>query len=899
MTDPTPLSDLVAALTREEAGISRDPGAAADHLRALAVAAKQANSHEIAARALRSAARALAYAGHYDESLGCARRAIDDATAAGLREECGRARLAAMHALVETGRLDEALAEGELARDSFAAMDAAALVARAEINLGIVCNRQGRLDDALACFDRAAPALVGEPLIAAQLANNRAETLLRLYRFADARTAFEASRDANRAAGAALTTAIADGNLADLDARMGLFGRAIIGFDRAIESLRNIESPGHELRLRAERAETTASMGLVDAACDEFESLVAKLDAAALRREAARARAGLGRACGLAGRPSHARTALLAAQAEFEALGDHLEVSRVLLDRAELHLAGEAELAGPLVRAALAATQMSGVDRARCELLLGEVAAAAKAPLETLAHADLARAVAAGVPHVEAAADLQAAMALSTLGRLDDARARSLQACTSLDRVRGTMPAKQFRLAFPDAARAHRAHLAVLLAKGSTDPAEIAAEIEAIEQQALLEETFAMALPHADAASDLDPLLHERSELTQELNALYSMVADAKGADARQVAWRQRLRALESALDDVENRMERQQDSGYRDVHSIRVDAVRELAARTPFIRFGEHDGEILAVVCGPNGARVHRRLTTRCELERLSRAIHFQMREAIRTGCRGTGSSALHGLLARVDEVLSPAWLDPRGGFAPLIVPTYAASGVPFLALPSMSDLPQGVSLAPSLTIASHHSAPKVSPAHRVLAVAFDDGSIPGAVNEARAIARVWGDRASTILGADATTAAVRARAHDASIVHFACHGWCATTSAQASGLRLADRWLNRREIRSLRLCADIVVLSACETGPGAVGSDAVGLASAFLAAGAKGVLASLWPVRDDFCIQQMDTLHSLWHSGNGASLRSGWARAVSSIRATHPHPADWASFVLYGGVS
>ncbi len=898
MTDPQPHTDLAADLAREEAGISRDPGAAADHLRALADAARHARSPEIAARALRSAARALAYAGQYDESLGCARRAIDDAAAAGLREECGRARLAAMHALVETGRLDEAVAEGELARDSFRAMDAPALVARADINLGIVCNRQGRLDDALACFDRAAPALAAEPLVGAQLANNRAETLLRLYRFADARAAFELSRDTNRSAGAALTTAIAEGNLADLDARMGLFGRAIVGFDRAIESLRSIDSPGHELRLCAERAETTAAMGLVDAACEEFEALVAKLDAATLRREAARARAGLGRACGRAGRPSQARTALLAAQSEFAALGDHLESARVLLDRAELHLAQEPMAAGPLVRAALASNTMKGVDRSRCELLLSEAASAARAPLESLAHADLARAVAGGVPHVEAAADLQAARALSSLGRLAEARTRSARACVQLDRVRGTMPAKQFRLAFPDAARAHREHLGVLLAGRSTDPAEIAAGIEAIEQQALLEETLASALPDTVDTTDLDPLLHERADLTQELNALYSMVADAKGTDARQGSWRQRLRVLEGALDDVENRMERQQDSGYRDVRSIGVESVRAMAATTPFIRFGEHDGEIFAVVCGPSGARVHRRLTSRADLERLSRAIHFQMREAIRTGCGGAGSTALNGLLARVDDALSPAWLDSRGGFAPLVVPTYSASGVPFLALPSVSDLPSGFSLSPSLTIASRGSAAASPTQHRVLAVGFDDGSIPGAIREAGEVARVWGEQATSLLGAHATTSAVRERAPTASIVHFACHGWGATTSAQASGLRLADRWLNRREIRSLRLSADIVVLSACETGPGAVGADASGLASAFLAAGAKAVLASLWPVRDDFCIQLMDTMHIRWNSCRGASLGSGWAQAISSIRSTHPHPADWASFVLYGGV-
>ncbi len=895
MKTPEPSSDLAAALAREEAAISHDPRTAATQLRALADRARSAKDVVIAARALRSAARALAYAGQYEESLGCARRAVEDAAATGLREECGRARLAAMHALVETGRLDEALAEGELARDGFAAIPAPSLVARAQINLGIVFNRQGRLDDALACFDSAIPALVAEPLIGAQLQNNRAETLLRLFRFADARTAFEHARDMNREAGAALTTAIAEGNLADLDARMGLWGQAILGFDRAIAALREVVSPGHELRLRAERAEASAAMGLVDSACTEFEALVAELDANSLRREAARARAALGRACALAGKSSQARTALLAAQAEFNALGDHLEASRVLLDRAEIHLATDPLQSTPLIHAALAGANMIGVDRARCELLLAEVACAARSPDEAIAHADLARAVAVGVPHVEAAADILAAKAMQSQDRFAEATRRSHAACVQLDRVRGALPARQFRLAFPDAARAHRAHLGLLLDDPRSDPFAVIAAIEAIEQQALLEDSLSVDL--ADPRSlTVDPLLAERARLAQELNALCSMVADTRGSDARQVPWRSRLAALEGSLDDVENRMERQRGSGYCDLRSIGADGVQSLAHTTAFIRFGEHDGEIFAVIAGPHGARTLRRLGVRADFERLSRAIHFQMREAIRSGNLRSASSSLRSLLARADDLLSSAWLDPRAGTRPLVIPTDSVAGIPFMALPSVAEIPGGLRLAPTVTIAARTFERQASAMSDVLAVAFDDGAIPGVTGEVESVARIWGSRASTLAGPDATTNLVRERAPRARILHFACHGWCATTSAQTSGLRLADRWLNRRELRSLRLDADIVVLSACETGPGATGGDSAGLASAFLAAGARAVLATMWTVRDDFCIQLMDNLHSRWKSGGRGGLGAGWGDAVASIRTTYPHPADWSSFVLYG---
>src|SRR6185295_10092586 len=88
---------------------------------------------------------------------------------------------------------------------------------------------------------------------------------------------------------------------------------------------------------------------------------------------------------------------------------------------------------------------------------------------------------------------------------------------------------------------------------------------------------------------------------------------------------------------------------------------------------------------------------------------------------------------------------------------------------------------------------------------------------------------------------------------IHFATHGKFQADQPLASGLYLAkdgdnDGVLTVGELYSMDLDADLVTLSACETGLGKVanGDDVVGLTRGFLYGGARSVVASLWQVDD-----------------------------------------------------
>ena len=119
-------------------------------------------------------------------------------------------------------------------------------------------------------------------------------------------------------------------------------------------------------------------------------------------------------------------------------------------------------------------------------------------------------------------------------------------------------------------------------------------------------------------------------------------------------------------------------------------------------------------------------------------------------------------------------------------------------------------------------------------------------------------------LAGQAATLARVREQMTRHDVLHFSTHGVAGWAEAQASGLLLAGKqWLTLREIAGMKLeQARLAVLSACETGvPGTDLPDEVThLPSAFLQAGAVGVVGSLWAVNDPATMMLMARFYDLW---------------------------------------
>ncbi|HET9227048.1 MAG TPA: CHAT domain-containing protein, partial [Thermoanaerobaculia bacterium] len=176
----------------------------------------------------------------------------------------------------------------------------------------------------------------------------------------------------------------------------------------------------------------------------------------------------------------------------------------------------------------------------------------------------------------------------------------------------------------------------------------------------------------------------------------------------------------------------------------------------------------------------------------------------------------------------------------------------------------------------------------------------LPFSGREVKAIAELF-PQAEVYLGSEATEERAKSLGTNARLVHFACHGLIDERFPLNSALALTaegeeNGLLQAWEIfESVRLDADLVTLSACDTALGREmgGEGLVGLTRAFQYAGARSVLASLWSVSDASTARFMK---SFYRHLRGGSTKDEALRAAQIEQVRESHPFHWAAFQLTG---
>jgi len=143
---------------------------------------------------------------------------------------------------------------------------------------------------------------------------------------------------------------------------------------------------------------------------------------------------------------------------------------------------------------------------------------------------------------------------------------------------------------------------------------------------------------------------------------------------------------------------------------------------------------------------------------------------------------------------------------------------------------------------------------------------------------------------------------------VHFATHGYVDTTRAGFSAIVLSmfdkdgkpqDGFLRTHDIYNLKLPAELIVLSACETGLGkeVTGEGLEGLTRAFMYAGARRVVVSLWNVNDKATASLMQRLYTEMLRNNKTPAAALRAAQIEMLRTRQwQSPYFWAPFVMQG---
>jgi CHAT domain-containing protein len=186
---------------------------------------------------------------------------------------------------------------------------------------------------------------------------------------------------------------------------------------------------------------------------------------------------------------------------------------------------------------------------------------------------------------------------------------------------------------------------------------------------------------------------------------------------------------------------------------------------------------------------------------------------------------------------------------------------------------------------------------------------SLPGAETEAKAIAPLLNTQA--LIGNQATEAAILPLLPKARIIHLATHGILDDIQGLKSAVALApsspltkggtggveegDGLLTASEILNLKLNAELVVLSACDTGRGKITGDGViGLSRSFISAGVPSVIVSLWSVPDAPTASLMTEFYQ--NLQKNPDKAQALRQAMLTTLKQHPNPKNWAAFTLIG---
>jgi len=172
------------------------------------------------------------------------------------------------------------------------------------------------------------------------------------------------------------------------------------------------------------------------------------------------------------------------------------------------------------------------------------------------------------------------------------------------------------------------------------------------------------------------------------------------------------------------------------------------------------------------------------------------------------------------------------------------------------------------------------------------DAGRLPYVEGEVEAVAACV-PRPRLFTGDEATLSRLREQAGECGLLHLAAHGVFRGDNPLFSFLQLADEPLRLLDVYGLKLRADLVTLSACETGMNQLkGGDLIGLCRGFFYAGASSLVVSLWRVDDETTAELMTSFYRGLVAGKAtcAALREAQLEILSQYR----HPYYWAPFVV-----
>ncbi|HET6639747.1 MAG TPA: CHAT domain-containing tetratricopeptide repeat protein [Gemmatimonadota bacterium] len=826
-----------------------------------------------------------------------------------LGQELERARVlrSMIDPLMHLGRYEEALAAGEEAGGVFRALDEPVLAAQVDANLGNVRHRLGRDAESLDAYDRALAAFraAGDLDAAAVVEFNRANVFAGRGELADAERSYRAALRHYRTRGERLRESQCLYQLAYLAFLAARYSEALRGIEAVRRAVTELGDERHAALATLDEAELLLSLNAWEEAGDRAAEAGNALADLGLVQDALLAALFRGLSALHRKRWTEAADRLTEAEAGFRAEGNDVLAALACLYRAELALRrGDAR---PAARFAFAAVRtFAGRGLAAKEAYARIVAGRALWLLGRRAFAErqAERALERLAPLPSSEIRWRAQALLADVAAEPEERDRCLEAAIAeSDRLRSQVVADELQAAF----QRDKATLYERLAKSLLERGAFDAAFEIVDSARSRVLTERLAVGGQGDPPDADSV-HIRATL-DALNLLYRRQNEAERENAPRAAVdsvRAEIARREAELAGRHRSLQLERGKSHRAPGREALADLRGLLGpREAAVSYAFLEDRLHACAVDARGLRWTGPIASRAEIDAALGAWLFQagktaLGEAYLSAHREALAAGANRALDRLHDLvwspIAPLLDDPA---ELLLLPSGPLFYVPFHALRHSGGYlieRYRIATAPSagVAVAMERRGPRGRGGNRDVVLGYEVPGLPAIAREVAAVAAALPE-ATVLVGADATREALH-HARGARVLHLAAHAGFRADNPLLSSIELADGRLSFYDLFDLRLDADLVVLSGCQTGTSQVfeGDELMGLARGFQYAGTRALIASLWPVEDATAAGFMARLYG--HLAADFDARTALAASMRDDIAEGRLPQEWAPFYLTG---
>ncbi len=495
-------------------------------------------------------------------------------------------------------------------------------------------------------------------------------------------------------------------------------------------------------------------------------------------------------------------------------------------------------------------------------------------------------------------------ISLGKISRLEnnikEAEKHFKKAIELIENLREPLPAEEFRIAF----LANKLVPYQQLAEIYVQENRLAEAFEMVERSRsrALSENLSIESKIVVETKNSSKLFKKLEDLREELNWFYSRINRANESEIANLQTEAKKRERE--ITELNRKLNSTTDNLLQ-THSLfsLEELQKQLGSKKILIEFVGFGNELSAFIVTNSEIKFVKNLAKESEIAELLEGLHFQF-GALRYGAKNLGSF-VGELKKRADFYLQKLYEKLIRPFENLlenrnlvIVPFGKLHYIPFNALHNGESYlieNREVSSVASSTVWQFCQSKPSRKTENALLIGFADEKIPLVNQEIETLSKIFENKIA-LTKMDANFANFKQHAEKFDILHIACHGEFRQDNPMFSALRLADGWITVRDVCAMRLTAELVTLSACETGLNLVfvGEELLGLSRGFLSAGASSLLLTLWNVNDEATQNLMKIFYQ--EVKNGKSFAESLRIAKLQFIEKNAHPYFWSPFILIG---